>query len=308
MVDTYRPSGSRMERLFVYCLSARCGFFWHLAGLRSLLGRDRPGRGRNSQAHGREARRDLASSAMILAILQARMSSTRLPGKVLMPILRERLAGHSAAELGRMFEAQGLPYAPIRRPDELFDDEHLVATGGLAEITRLGMTADHMPELADLIAAAAEVGDAGADEFGGGCREIHAAAGGDAPFEDGDGGVGVAGDLLAEIVGVLVATAEEGAEAVVVDDDEFGAVAGWRSFGGGERDAEQGGQQAEGHARGRHASNQPKGRRLSTPIRGHFAGTKPAGRRSLPGEPVSLSPRAARIGVARVERRATTSG
>ena len=79
-------------------------------------------------------------------------------------------------------------------------------------------------------------------------------------------------------------------------------------FGGGERGAEHGGQQADGHARGRHASNQPKGRRLSTPIRGHFAGTKPAGRRSLPGEPVSLSPRAVRMGVARAERRATTSG
>jgi crotonobetainyl-CoA:carnitine CoA-transferase CaiB-like acyl-CoA transferase len=39
-----------------------------------------------------------------------------------------------------------LPFAPIRRPDELFDDEHLLATGGLAEITlpdgeRAGQTA-----------------------------------------------------------------------------------------------------------------------------------------------------------------------
>mgnify|MGYP002149645069 CR=1 FL=1 len=29
----------------------------------------------------------------------------------------------------------GLPFAPIRKPEELFDDEHLNATGGLAEIT-----------------------------------------------------------------------------------------------------------------------------------------------------------------------------
>ena len=32
-------------------------------------------------------------------------------------------------------EANKLPYAPIRKPEELFDDEHLLATGGLADIT-----------------------------------------------------------------------------------------------------------------------------------------------------------------------------
>jgi crotonobetainyl-CoA:carnitine CoA-transferase CaiB-like acyl-CoA transferase len=53
----------------------------------------------------------------------------------LMPILRERLAHRSAAELAALFERVGLPFAPIRKPEELFDDEHLNATGGLAEIT-----------------------------------------------------------------------------------------------------------------------------------------------------------------------------
>ena len=33
-----------------------------------------------------------------------------------------------------MFERAGLPFAPIRRPEDLFDDPHLNATGGLAEI------------------------------------------------------------------------------------------------------------------------------------------------------------------------------
>ena len=32
-------------------------------------------------------------------------------------------------------EANKLPYAPIRKPEELFDDEHLLATGGLADMT-----------------------------------------------------------------------------------------------------------------------------------------------------------------------------
>src|SRR3990167_4684134 len=54
---------------------------------------------------------------------------------VMMPLLRERLALRSAAELAALFEKVGLPFAPIRRPEELFDDEHLKATGGLADIT-----------------------------------------------------------------------------------------------------------------------------------------------------------------------------
>ena len=53
----------------------------------------------------------------------------------MMPLLRERLAVLSAAEIARVFEQAGLPYAPIRAPHELFDDPHLLATGGLATTT-----------------------------------------------------------------------------------------------------------------------------------------------------------------------------
>jgi len=52
----------------------------------------------------------------------------------LLATLRERLAAWSAAELSAMFEKVGLPYAPIARPEQLFDDPHLQATGGLAEV------------------------------------------------------------------------------------------------------------------------------------------------------------------------------
>jgi crotonobetainyl-CoA:carnitine CoA-transferase CaiB-like acyl-CoA transferase len=31
-------------------------------------------------------------------------------------------------------EKAGLPFAPIRRPEDLYDDEHLLATGGLADV------------------------------------------------------------------------------------------------------------------------------------------------------------------------------
>jgi crotonobetainyl-CoA:carnitine CoA-transferase CaiB-like acyl-CoA transferase len=52
----------------------------------------------------------------------------------LIPMLRERLATHSAAELSETFERHGLPFAPITRPQDLFDDPHLNATGGLAPL------------------------------------------------------------------------------------------------------------------------------------------------------------------------------
>jgi crotonobetainyl-CoA:carnitine CoA-transferase CaiB-like acyl-CoA transferase len=52
----------------------------------------------------------------------------------LLATLRERLAHRSAAELTSAMEKAGLPFAPIRRPEDLFDDEHLLATGGLADV------------------------------------------------------------------------------------------------------------------------------------------------------------------------------
>ena len=64
----------------------------------------------------------------------------------LLPVLRERLAPLSAAHIGQIFEAQGLPYAPISQPQDLLQDPHLLATGGLADIrlpdgSRAGQTA-----------------------------------------------------------------------------------------------------------------------------------------------------------------------
>jgi crotonobetainyl-CoA:carnitine CoA-transferase CaiB-like acyl-CoA transferase len=53
----------------------------------------------------------------------------------LIPQLRERLANHSAAELRDIFERNGLPFAPITKPEQLFEDPHLNATGGLAPLT-----------------------------------------------------------------------------------------------------------------------------------------------------------------------------
>ncbi len=52
----------------------------------------------------------------------------------LLPLLAERLKTWTAAELSARFEAVGLPYAPISKPEELYDDPHLLATGGLADV------------------------------------------------------------------------------------------------------------------------------------------------------------------------------
>ena len=52
----------------------------------------------------------------------------------LLAALRERLATRSANELAELFERAGLPYAPIRKPEDLYDDPHLQATGGLADV------------------------------------------------------------------------------------------------------------------------------------------------------------------------------
>ena len=53
----------------------------------------------------------------------------------LLPLVRARFARMSKAELMDACERAGLPYAPIVEPHELFDDPHLNASGGFAEIT-----------------------------------------------------------------------------------------------------------------------------------------------------------------------------
>jgi crotonobetainyl-CoA:carnitine CoA-transferase CaiB-like acyl-CoA transferase len=52
----------------------------------------------------------------------------------LLPEIRRRLAERSADEIAVLFENAGLPFAPIRKPEVLYDDPHLLATGGLADV------------------------------------------------------------------------------------------------------------------------------------------------------------------------------
>ncbi|MDT2021394.1 CaiB/BaiF CoA-transferase family protein [Methylocella sp. CPCC 101449] len=71
-------------------------------------------------------------------IADARLSSNNARVRArdwMMPLLRERLALLDAGIIAQTFEANGLPYAPITKPQDLFDDDHLTATGGLAPVT-----------------------------------------------------------------------------------------------------------------------------------------------------------------------------
>jgi crotonobetainyl-CoA:carnitine CoA-transferase CaiB-like acyl-CoA transferase len=52
----------------------------------------------------------------------------------MMPLLRERMAHFKASDIAAVFERNALPFAPITRPQDLFEDPHLNATGGLADI------------------------------------------------------------------------------------------------------------------------------------------------------------------------------
>jgi crotonobetainyl-CoA:carnitine CoA-transferase CaiB-like acyl-CoA transferase len=63
----------------------------------------------------------------------------------MMPLLRSHMKRFSARELSIVFEQHSLPFAPITKPEELFDDPHLVATGGLAALTLPDGRFTHVP-------------------------------------------------------------------------------------------------------------------------------------------------------------------
>ena len=63
------------------------------------------------------------------------------------PVVAAALRRHSRAELVARLEQLGLPYAPIARPVELFDDPHLLASGGLVAVTLPGGGTTRLPAL-----------------------------------------------------------------------------------------------------------------------------------------------------------------
>jgi crotonobetainyl-CoA:carnitine CoA-transferase CaiB-like acyl-CoA transferase len=65
----------------------------------------------------------------------------------IMPEIRTLIAGFTRAEVIAKLDGSGLPFAPIGRPEELFDDPHLSASGGLEAVTLDDGRATQLPGL-----------------------------------------------------------------------------------------------------------------------------------------------------------------
>ena len=79
---------------------------------------------------------DVFGFADLFADPALKLNNQRVQARpTLIPEIRKRLANFSAKEISAIFEKNGLPFAPITKPEQLFDDPHLNLTGGLAPIT-----------------------------------------------------------------------------------------------------------------------------------------------------------------------------
>jgi len=58
-----------------------------------------------------------------------------LARETLLPQIRDVFRSFSKAELIGKLERTGVPFAPIGKPEDMFDDPHLLASGGLGEVT-----------------------------------------------------------------------------------------------------------------------------------------------------------------------------
>ncbi len=65
----------------------------------------------------------------------------------LMPRVRAELQRYTKADLIARLDGSGLPFAPIGRPEDLFDDPHLLAGQGLAPVTLVDGTQTLLPVL-----------------------------------------------------------------------------------------------------------------------------------------------------------------
>jgi crotonobetainyl-CoA:carnitine CoA-transferase CaiB-like acyl-CoA transferase len=65
----------------------------------------------------------------------------------LLPQVRALFKGYSKAALVEKLERTGLPFAPIGKPEDMFDDPHLLASGGLGDVTLADGTRTRLPLL-----------------------------------------------------------------------------------------------------------------------------------------------------------------
>jgi crotonobetainyl-CoA:carnitine CoA-transferase CaiB-like acyl-CoA transferase len=65
----------------------------------------------------------------------------------IMPQIRELISGFTRAEVITKLEGTGLPFAPIGKPEELFEDPHLLASNGLEPVTLSDGAETRLPTL-----------------------------------------------------------------------------------------------------------------------------------------------------------------
>ena len=65
----------------------------------------------------------------------------------MLPLIREAVARYASADLQRMLDRAGVPYAPLRRPDQLLDDPHLIESGQLLPVPMEDGRIGNLPKL-----------------------------------------------------------------------------------------------------------------------------------------------------------------
>ena len=65
----------------------------------------------------------------------------------MLPPIRDAVARHTSAALQQLLERAGVPYAPLRRPDQLLDDPHLIASGQLLPVPMADGRIGNLPKL-----------------------------------------------------------------------------------------------------------------------------------------------------------------
>lgn len=85
---------------------------------------------------------DLAADATLATNLQRVAARTTL-----LPRIQALFSRYTLAQLVDRLERSGLPFAPVNRPEDLFDDPHLIASGGLHPVTLPDGTETRLPAL-----------------------------------------------------------------------------------------------------------------------------------------------------------------
>jgi len=85
---------------------------------------------------------DLASDQALRTNAQRVAARDRL-----LPRIRALLQGFDRSELISTLERAGIPFAPINKPEDMFEDPHLLAGGGLADVVLPNGVATKLPNL-----------------------------------------------------------------------------------------------------------------------------------------------------------------